>query len=62
MYLTIFNNLIELSLEIGSRGYFFALWIGNTCAISIDTSWIEAAALAFAVAAFIAIKNALTSR
>lgn len=49
MYLTILNNLLELVLDIGSRGFTFILYVNSFCVASIDSSYREIAILIIAI-------------
>lgn len=49
MYLTILNNLLELVLDIGSRGFTFILYMNGFCVVSIDTSYREIVIIAIAI-------------
>ena len=49
MYLTILNNLLELVLDIGSRGFTFILYMNKFCVVSIDSSYREVVILIIAI-------------
>lgn len=49
MYLTLLNNLLELILDIGSRGFTFILYINKFCIVSVDSSYREIVIIAIAI-------------
>lgn len=50
MYITLFDNAIELLLDLGSRGFMFDVWLFGFCPFSIDTAYFDFAVVVLIVA------------
>lgn len=62
MYLTLLDKFIELTIELGSKGFYLDLWLGGRCLFSIDSSFYEIAILIIAIAIMKGALCKLTSR
>lgn len=62
MYFTLLNKFIELTIELGSKGFYLDLWLGGRCLFSIDSSFYEIAILTIAIVIMKGVLCKLTSR
>lgn len=62
MYFTLLNKFIELTIELGSKGFYLDLWLGGRCLFSIDSSFYEIAILIIATVIMKGVLCKLISR